>query len=79
MGVEENKNQLNPLMTGLAGAVIGVGVGVATSKALSDKKTRERIKETAFSLRNKAEMLLHNKIESLKSNSRKRRESAASK
>ena len=48
---EEKKN--NAASAGIAGAVIGAGIAVATTKALSDKKTRDKIKKTAVALKGK--------------------------
>lgn len=71
--MDTNRKQLNPLMAGLAGAVIGAGVAVATSKVMSDKKSREKAKEVAQNLKDKAGMLLrggagvlfHHKVSSM--------------
>ncbi|MCL4365955.1 hypothetical protein M1437_01890 [Patescibacteria group bacterium] len=63
--MENDKRQMNPLAAGLAGAIIGAGVAAATSRVLSDKKSREKAKEVAFGLRDKAGMLLRGGAEML--------------
>lgn len=44
-----NNKRINPLAAGVAGAVIGTGIGVAATKVLSDKKTRDMIMHTISS------------------------------
>ncbi len=39
---------LNPFATGLAGLLIGAGVGAATTKVLSDKKMRDKLMHAIF-------------------------------
>ncbi len=43
--------QGSPLAAGIAGLIIGAGVAVVTTKALSDKKTREKIMESISNTR----------------------------
>lgn len=38
---------------GITGAIIGAGIAVAATKALSDKKTRDQIKKTAVQVKGK--------------------------
>lgn len=38
---------------GIAGAIIGAGIAIAATKALSDKKTREKLKKTADEVKGK--------------------------
>jgi hypothetical protein len=38
---------------GIAGAIIGAGIAVAATKALSDKKTRAQLKKTAIDVKGK--------------------------
>lgn len=48
----DNKT-MNPVVAGVAGAVIGAGAAVAATKILSDKETRKKIMDTAFNVRSK--------------------------
>lgn len=50
---ETSKKGMNPLVSGMTGAVIGAGVAVVATKVLSDKKTRNQIKTTLFDIRDK--------------------------
>lgn len=49
---KENKKN-NAAGAGLAGAIIGAGIAVAATKALSDKKTRAQLKKTATQVKGK--------------------------
>ena len=46
---------VNPVVVGVAGAIIGAGVAVAASVALKDEKTRKKVKEVLHSLKDQAE------------------------
>jgi len=48
--VSGNKKPMSPLVSGVAGAVVGAGLAVATTKILSDKKMRGKIKDTFTSV-----------------------------
>jgi membrane protein implicated in regulation of membrane protease activity len=63
---EEKKNQT--ASAGIAGAIIGAGIAVAATKALSDKKNREQLKKTAFQVKGK----LSKVIEDVKKDVKKR-------
>lgn len=52
--------QLNPLATGIAGAVLGIGITAVAAKILSDKKMKDKIMNTASDLGSKALKLLRN-------------------
>jgi hypothetical protein len=43
---------------GITGAIIGAGIAVAATKALSDKKTRAQLKKTALTVKGKIEKVI---------------------
>lgn len=57
----DNHKPLNPFVTGVAGAFIGIGVTALTAKILSDKKMKGKIMDTASDISNKTIKLLRNK------------------
>lgn len=58
-----NGRQVNPVMAGLAGAALGAGVAILTSKILSDQRFRDKIMNTASGIGEKAGRLFESKIE----------------
>ena len=48
-----SKDKKGNAAAGLAGAIIGAGIAVAATKALSDKKTRAQLKKTAVEVKGK--------------------------
>jgi len=47
----KNRNRVNPIVAGIAGAVVG-GVAVATSMVMSNKKNRDKIKAGLTKVKN---------------------------
>ncbi|MFA4827408.1 MAG: hypothetical protein WC596_04140 [Candidatus Shapirobacteria bacterium] len=47
----KNANRVNPIVAGIAGAVVG-GVAVATSMVMSNKKNRDKIKAGLTKVKN---------------------------
>lgn len=48
-----NGKQINPMVAGVTGAVIGAGVAAVTTGVLSNKKTRDKVFHTVSSIRKK--------------------------
>lgn len=48
------KQTINPVVAGVAGAVVGAGVGAAGAIALGDKKNRAQVEKVVKSVRKKA-------------------------
>lgn len=48
-----SKEKKNNAAAGITGAIIGAGIAVAATKALSDKKTRDQLKKTAVQVKGK--------------------------
>lgn len=44
--ITPRSNKINPVATGIAGAVIGAGITAAAATMLRDKKNRQMLKET---------------------------------
>lgn len=42
----QKANKINPVATGIAGAVIGAGITAAAATILRDKKNRQMLKDT---------------------------------
>lgn len=51
---QKKDNNLNPIMTAAAGAVVGAGVVVAATSALKNPKTREKIMSTLENVKDQA-------------------------
>ncbi len=54
MNQRKNKSRLGTVVRGVAGAVAVAGVAVAVTRALKNRKTRDKVKKTATYVRRKA-------------------------
>lgn len=55
----KDQKKMDPMMAGIAGAVVGAGVAAVATKVLSDKKTRDKIKETVTNARDRVVSYAH--------------------
>ena len=56
-------------MAGVAGAVVGAGVAVAATQILSDKKTRDKVKETFNKVKTQVMDTIHEEQKRMKASS----------
>ncbi len=52
--IKQSNQQMNPVATGIAGAVVGAGVAVAASRAMKDAKTRKKVKDVFNAVKDQA-------------------------
>ena len=53
------KKGINPMATGLAGMIIGAGVGAAVTRILTDQKTRDMVTDTFTDAKDKIVSYAH--------------------